>query len=103
MLMGFYKVRSGFCHRSNSTAESATVSSHLYVTITFHIWLQFLSKAANVVKNYGTKIWGWGSNCDLAPPPPNFQYALRALNKYCTVQAKSVSLNQLELQKRGEL
>ena len=28
MLMGFYKVCSGFFHRSNSTAESATVSSH---------------------------------------------------------------------------
>ena len=26
-LMGFKKVRSGFFHRSNSTAESATVSS----------------------------------------------------------------------------
>ena len=28
MLKGFYKVRSGFCHRSNSTAESAAVSSN---------------------------------------------------------------------------
>ena len=50
------------------------------------------------LKNYGTKIWGWGSNCDLAPPIFN---TLRGPCEWDFTNISAFSTLSIEIKKSG--